>query len=708
MSNKFFLSFLLLVTASFVFGQETDRCGTNAHTEHLIEKDPTYAVKLMKAEEAIQQWLADNPTGAKMSGGMLTIPCVVHVVYRTPSQNISDAQIMSQIDILNEDFQRLNPDAINTPEGFLPVAGSMDIEFCLAQRDPDDNPTTGIVRVETDVTSFSTDDDVKFAASGGSNQWDPDRYFNIWVCNLTGGLLGYGEFPTGGFSDTYGVVIDYQYFGDIGTATFPFDKGRTATHEVGHCFNLRHIWGDDGSSCGGSDLVADTPNQGGPTYGCPSFPDYDACSPAGDGIMFMNYMDYSDDACFNMFTAGQVDRMWSAIDLYYPELLESNGCEPIDLLDNDARLVSVTEPNGLYCEDGMIPELTIQNYGDFELNTVDIEYSIDGGAVTTFTWTGSLTTLEMETFTLPEISVGEGVHTFAVNTANPNGVEDLNPDNDSGETGFSLFTVGTGVPVGEGFEEETFPPDGWSVKNNSGGITWERTDVTGAESDACVWMNNYEYDDDGATDDMYAIPVNLSGIESPMLLFDVAYAYFKQGATEYTDALEILVSTDCVVSSTSVYFKEGDELSTRTPTAVPFTPTSSQWRRDSVSLSAFAGNDFITVIFRSITGYGNNLYIDNVNIFEEGTTLSLDQNISGYLFEVFPIPADDLLQVRVDKPVVSGDIQLTDLHGKIVWRNAMNGLSAFTIDVSELYAGIYLLRMTDDRGNTDIRKVIIQ
>jgi hypothetical protein len=153
---------------------------------------------------------------------------------------------------------------------------------------------------------------VKSAATGGADAWPSDRYLNIWVCPLAGGLLGYAQFP-GGPAATDGVVIRHSAFGTTGTATAPFDLGRTTTHEIGHWVNLRHIWGDDGTGCWGDDFVADTPNQGGPNTGTPPFPTV-SCGNAPNGDMFMNYMDYTDDVAMFMFSAGQVTRIHAALD----------------------------------------------------------------------------------------------------------------------------------------------------------------------------------------------------------------------------------------------------------------------------------------------------------------------------------------------------------------------------------------------------------
>ncbi len=261
---------------------------------------------------------------------IITIPTVVHVVYNTAVENISQAQIQSQIDVLNEDFRRLNSNLNNTPAAFRGGSDDVLIEFCLADVDPQGNPTNGIVRKSTNQNSFNIfNNGVKFNAQGGSNGWDPNRYLNLWVCDINGGILGYAQFPDELSTNpsTDGVVIDYQYFGRIGTATAPYDDGRTAVHEVGHWLGLSHIWGDDNGSCNGSDGVQDTPNQDDETSGCPSFPvTNDACSPNYPGPMFYNYMDYSSDACLSMFTVGQAGIMDAVMFNERNSLRTSNGC----------------------------------------------------------------------------------------------------------------------------------------------------------------------------------------------------------------------------------------------------------------------------------------------------------------------------------------------------------------------------------------------
>jgi hypothetical protein len=235
----------------------------------------------------------------------------VHVVFNTAAENISDDQILTQIHGLNRNYRRRNFDWVKTPSVWSGLATDAKIKFALATTDPDGKPTDGITRTKTNRTSFADDDSVKDATKGGANGWPSDRYLNLWVCALGGGLLGYAQFP-GGPAATDGVVIQNTAFGKYGSAVAPFDLARTAVHEVGHWLNLHHIWGDT-ADCSGSDLVADTPTQQHPNFGKPTFP-HVSCGNGPNGDMFMNFMDYVDDDTMVMFTAGQVERMRATLD----------------------------------------------------------------------------------------------------------------------------------------------------------------------------------------------------------------------------------------------------------------------------------------------------------------------------------------------------------------------------------------------------------
>jgi len=321
------LSLVIVVLLNVFFANAQQRnCGTMQHLDEIRERDPGVDNRMDVENLDIKHWISNNTSSSKSMPNLITIPVVVHVIYKNSSQNISDAQIFSQIDILNEDFRMNNSDASSVPSAFAGAAADCEIEFCLAVRDPNGNVTTGITRTYTTTSSFSGYTSMKYSSTGGQDAWNTSDYLNIWVCNLASGLLGFATFP-GGNSSTDGVVCDYAYFGNTGTATSPYDLGRTATHEVGHWLNLYHIWGD--SYCG-NDYVSDTPKHEESNYGCPSYPHASSCSGTGSsGEMFMNYMDYTNDACMFMFSTGQKNRMRATLNGSRSSLLSSLGCQVV-------------------------------------------------------------------------------------------------------------------------------------------------------------------------------------------------------------------------------------------------------------------------------------------------------------------------------------------------------------------------------------------
>lgn len=275
------------------------------------ETSITLAARHCASQEVLEQQLRENPdlarrmdefeslaekaiTQGRLVNGQIEIPVVVNVLYRTAAENISLEQIQSQIDVLNNDFNATNSDYGQVPAEFSGIKADVGITFVLDQ----------VIRKSTNKTSWGTRDTMKKTSRGGLNPTSPTTKMNLWVCTIGGGILGYAQFP-GGSSSTDGIVVDSRYLGTTGTATAPFNKGRTATHEVGHWMNLRHIWGD--ATCG-NDLVSDTPVHNTANYGLPAYPHYSTCS--GNPLeMTMNYMDYTDDAGMYMFSNGQKSRM---------------------------------------------------------------------------------------------------------------------------------------------------------------------------------------------------------------------------------------------------------------------------------------------------------------------------------------------------------------------------------------------------------------
>jgi hypothetical protein len=346
-----FLFILFIAQSPQTFSQNANRCGMVQYMERVKAQDPGLADRIKQAENNISQ-ASVQAANQRTTSTIITIPVVFHVLYRSGLQNISQARIVDQINVLNADYARVNADTFNTPSPFKSVAATSNIRFCLAQRDPNGAFTTGVIRKSVTATGFDpiSNDNAKYTSLGGDDAWPASSYLNVWICNFNGSsnqILGISQFP-GGAAATDGCCVLYSTVGGPqypGTYT-DFDKGRTLTHEVGHWLALRHIWGDDMGACTGSDYVSDTPNQAGENYGCPTFPLSDACNTSSSGVMFMNYMDYVNDICMNMFTAGQVARMANAINLYRSAITNSNGClAPVGTQDLATQLNFSVYPN---------------------------------------------------------------------------------------------------------------------------------------------------------------------------------------------------------------------------------------------------------------------------------------------------------------------------------------------------------------------------
>ena len=275
-------------------------CPSEEIRAELLKNDAKARARFAAIEAGTEKFIQAKKLGRVLADGTVEIPVVVNLLYRTTAENLSDARIAEQIAVLNKDFGATNTDINKIPAEFASVAaGDTKVRFRLVKT----------VRKATTKTSWSTNDAMKKSSTGGIDATSPASYFNLWIVGSMGGVLGYATFPESAGTAVDGVVIAAPYFGKTG-ATSPFNLGRTATHEVGHYLNLRHIWGD--ATCG-SDLVSDTPTQTSENYGKPTYPLYNTCGGVQRSVMFMNYMDYVDDAAMFMFSAGQKARIQATV-----------------------------------------------------------------------------------------------------------------------------------------------------------------------------------------------------------------------------------------------------------------------------------------------------------------------------------------------------------------------------------------------------------
>jgi hypothetical protein len=430
-----FILFFLIKTGN-LFAQTGPRCSTDEYIQLQIQKDPGYLERIQQALQSARDTYANEAAGTRST---YVIPVVVHVVYNTPTENISDEQILSQIDVLNEDYNRLNADASKTPEGFLPVAGSMPVQFCLAAYDPDGNPTSGITRTQTTITDFGLDDKMKSSATGGADPWPAKHYLNIWTCDLSDNVLGYAtlpyDFPP---PDNDGVVIRYNVFGRTGVLSPSYNRGRTCTHEVGHWLGLFHTFE---GGCTDGDHCDDTPKEKEPVYNCPPFPNI-SCNNGPDGDMYMNYMDYTNDVCMNLFTVCQCSIMTATLE--DPSLRASlknspGGCQGV-AFDLDASTDLVIFPIDTLPQQGFEPRIQVSNKGAETIFSLNISYRVDGQPESTFTYTEPIGSLQIKQIDLPPYFTGEGGHVFYAWTSLPNGLQDEFVFNDTASGAFMVIS----------------------------------------------------------------------------------------------------------------------------------------------------------------------------------------------------------------------------------------------------------------------------
>jgi hypothetical protein len=605
-----------------------DRCATVPYNKALIQQQ-----LLIENEAVFEQWLKEKMQMRKKpfdtgrdKAGTYQVPVVVHVIHNGEAvgagSNISESQILSQIEVLNDDYKRLNADAVNTPSEFLPVAGSIDIEFVMAKRSPEGLATNGIVRVQGTQTAWSINDNYELKSL---SYWPAEEYMNIWVTTLTSSYVGFAQFPVSGLPGlenssnnrlTDGVVIDYTAFGTIDAGPFnldpQFNKGRTTTHEVGHFLGLRHIWGDDedeSDRCSGTDYVSDTPNQQISTSGCPTSP-RSSCS---SNEMYMNFLDYTNDECMNIFTQGQIERMVTVLENSprRASLLTSPGLLDPAPVANDLGIRSVISPNEKMCSPSVVPAIDIKNYGSNNITSAEIAFLVNGVVVETKAFALNLIPLASTEVTFAPTTVVAQNNVVAFEILQTNNVTDGNSADNNRSIPTALLSS-INVPFAETFDAM---PDEWTIQNPDQLFTWElKTAPANNPSNKALYMNFYDYEDRLGEIDILATPVfDLSAVPSAYLAFDVSYAVFQSSA----DGLRVVVMTDCesTLEGTTVYEKIGPQLATAPSTSVPFTPSdNSQWRREVIDLSPFLGNSSVQLAFLGINDWGNNLYLDNVAV----------------------------------------------------------------------------------------------
>lgn len=697
-----------------VFQEESGyiKCATVEYNEALRQQYPEIGTPEQfeswmtgKIQELRTQRLAD-PNNTTV---IYSIPVVIHIIHNGDAvgsdENISDAQAISQITVMNEDYRRM----VGT-RGYNDHADGADveIEFCLAQQDPDGNPTNGIDRQDLGQASWSTS--AINSTVKPTTIWDPTKYMNMWTVNFSNSiLLGYAQFPNNsglsgldannGGADTDGVVANYNAFGSIDHDTNgdfnmnpTYKYGRTMTHEVGHFLGLRHTWGDnwssgpppdpDDKSCNVDDYCDDTPNSGRPQFGCPT--GADTCTEPGVD-MIENYMDYTDDQCMNIFTQDQKDRMVIVMQNSprRVELASSDVCQPAETFDLDGSIdidnLNLDNCNGFYA-----PDLVITNKGNNTLTSATVSYYLDSDTPVNYNWTGSLSIDQSETISISSMSVTTASHIFYAELTNPNGGTDEQLSNNTDSISFEITgTVCTSV-ANTDYATSTTGVVFNTISNLDTGKPSGYSDYTSLSTDILV-DTSYDLSVYANSDGNYQI---------------ITYAWIDWNQNcSFEDAGEQYdLGTSADIAN---------ELTINSPLTI------------NVPADAVLGSTIMRITTK-YTDPDENQYPSPCENNHDAEVEDYTVNVSDPLgvndysftsFSIYPNPSDGLFNLSLQSNNnESLMVQLFDMRGRLVKHNILSLSSTTintTIDYSSIETGIYLLKVSKG-DQIGVQQIIIK
>lgn len=669
-------------------------CGTDEMVKKALQANPDLLQPYLQEEARLAQIDRDAAANGyaeqnKAAATIYTIPVVFHIIHVGGTENISDAQVKDAVRILNNDYRKLNSDTANIVNSFRAIASDIQIQFKLAQKDPNGNCTNGIDRIYSTLTN-AADDNSKL------NDWPRNKYLNIWTVKTMGtaGVAGYSYYPSMAGSSVDGVIILSSYIGSIGTGSV--STSRALTHEIGHYLNLAHTWGSNnnpGVACG-DDNVTDTPETIG--HSSCNLTDAGCNPPIIENVQ--NYMEYS--YCSNMFTAGQRTRMRSALtgnagqrnNLWTAANLAATGISTTSVLCQ-ADFETNSSYNNVLCQGESI------TYNDISWN----------GNPTSWSWTFPGGVPATSTDSTPTVTYNTpGLYNASLTVTNGSGSVSTT------KTGYVRVNTATpqytGTFYSEGFETSAVPNADWQVNNFvPGGNTFTQTAAAAFTGSKSVMITNSAAQI-GNIDELISPSIDMTAIAgtSPVLTFKVAFA--QRAATDM-DKLVVYVSATCGKTWTIRKALTGTALATVAAQTSNFVPSATQWVNQTVTLGSYANQTDLFVKFAFTSGGGNNLYIDDINI--SATPLGVDELANNINFNVYPNPAEEVTNINfnlINKEKVS--VKLVDLVGREISTVYNGDLAAgehnFIINENtNLSSGVYFVTLIAG-GEKFSKKLIVK
>jgi len=713
--RHFFLCIFAALSIQQGISQTIEPCISHEMMLEQLKTNPEFAANMAKLEQETKAFEYQTEYNPKSKSATKIIPVVFHVIHQYGSENISRAQCLDQLRVLNEDFRRKNADTTNTPAPFKPLGADVSIEFRIAKKDPNGNCTDGVNRVYSPLT-FSARDNVKSLI-----YWPSNKYLNVWVVGYitsssstgTGYVVGFAQFP-GGSASTDGIVVRHDFLGNIGTASG--ERGRTSTHEVGHWLNLRHIWGD--ATCG-NDQVSDTPthyeaNQS----NCPTFPRITTCGNAPNyngpnGEMFTNYMDYTSASCQNMFSIGQGTRMnaalssttsgrnnlWASANLISTGIYNSQGAED--------TVTYVCSPKADF-----IPHTPTYVCAGQSLTITDKSW---GGTATSRTWYFPGGTPSTSTTLNPSVTYATpGTYSIRLKVANASGSDSISkssvvivmPDTAEYKTDFI-----------ESFESTSFTND-WTIVNyEPTSKAFVRTSNASATGSFSCYINSFSNAIDNDVDELISPTFNLTNYANPKLRFMRAFSQ-PSAAASTDNKLQVYASTNCGKTWAQIGAYTGTALNTTTSTTSnSFTPNASQWDTIVVNGTSFyANNQNVRFKFKFSGSTSNqNLYLDNINLLGAINTNGIEEQLNNkFDFAIIPNPSNGIASMNLDLyQNEQVHIEMFDALGKSITDIANEKMASgfHQIELNQhgqgLTKGVYFIKVSTNKA-VQTKKLIVQ